>query len=304
MTIEYSTYDHVGGKITFATRSEMVDAYSKRLRGTWRPDPHTLVAEQLLREGDTFLDLGANIGTFCLPVAKATGAAGIAVEALHSNLPLLQAGIEANGLSDQMRWIFAAIVEKNGEVTISGESAYGTVGRPGHRVLAYSLDGLMDEIGWPSISLVKMDIEGCERRALEGASRFFEENPEVIFIFEGNGAHCYINGYTPQDLIRFFEDRGSYVYLVRGGRVIRRRSTDFQESGVADYIAAPFPLEQRLTGVAFTDFDQATKLREVVRTLTVMNPSYVKSMIGEMHLAPDFIRNDRAIVELSERLQA
>ena len=299
MTIVHSTYDHAGGKVTFATRSEMTDVYSTRVRSTWKPDAHTLVAQQLLKQGDRFIDLGANIGTFCLPVAKTTGANGLAVEALQSNIDLLQAGIEANGLSDKVQWFFAAIVEKNGEVTIAGESAYGTVGRAGQRVLAYSLDGLMDAVGWPSVNLVKMDIEGCEKRALEGAARFFEKNPEVVFIFEGNGAHCHQNGYTPQDLIRFFEERGNHVYLVRASRVIRRRATDFQESGVADYIASPYPLEDRLKGVRFADFDQATKISEVVRTFTAMKPGYAKFMVREMHLAPDFIRNDESVRRLS-----
>jgi len=206
---------------------------------------------------------------------------------------------EANDLSSKVEWFFAAIVEKNGEVTIAGEGAYGTVGSTGRRVLAYSVDGLMDEIGWPSVRLVKMDIEGCEKRALEGATRFFEKAPKVMFIFEANGAHCHINGYAPQDLIRFFEDRGHHVYLVRGDRVIRRRASDFQESGLSDYVTAPFPLEQKLTGVRFTDFDEATKVREAMRTLSVMKPGYGRFMVSEMHLAPDFIRNNKSIQELA-----
>jgi FkbM family methyltransferase len=304
MAIEYTTHDYAGGQVTLATRTENADAYSGQIRGKWRPDAHTLGAMQLLTSRDYFLDLGANIGAFCLPVAKATGASGLAVEALQSNLALLQAGIEANGLSDRMNWFFAAIVEKNGEVTIAGDSAYGTVGPSGHRVLAYSLDGLMDEIGWPAVNLVKMDIEGCEMRALEGAKRFFERYPDVIFVFEANGAHCHNNGYAPQDLVRFFEDRGNHVYLLRAGRAIRRRATDFQESGVSDYIASPFPLEQKLKGFQFADFDEATKIREAVRTLSVMKPGYGRFMVAEMHLAPAFIRNDKEVQKFAAAVQS
>jgi FkbM family methyltransferase len=298
MAIEYTTHAYVGGNVTFATRTEMADPHSTRIRTSWKPDAHTLVALQLLKESDHFVDLGANIGTFCLAVAGTTGARGLAVEALQPNFSLLQAGIDANDLSGKVEPLLAAVVEKNGEVRIAGESAYGAVSKSGRRVLAYSLDGLMDEIGWPPIQLVKMDIEGSEMRALEGAALFFEKNPEVIFIFEANGAHCLINGYSPQDLIRFFEARGSHVYWTRGNRVIRRGSGDFQEAGLADYIASPVPLEHKLEGFDFSDFDKVTKLKEVVRTLTVMKPGYRKFMDEGWHLAPDFIRNDKSVQEL------
>jgi FkbM family methyltransferase len=298
MPILLTSHSYSSGSITFATYAETDDAFSLQVRNSWKPDLHTLLAQQLLSGEDFFLDLGANIGTFCLPVAKITGSHGLAVDALQSNIALLQAAIQANQLSDNVKWFFAAIVDSNGEVAISGEGAYGTVAEVGRRVLAYSVDGLMDEIGWPSVKLVKMDIEGCEMRALEGAPRFLDKNPHAIFIFEANGAHCYANGYAPQDLIRFFEIRGHYVYLVRGNRIIRRASRDFQEAGLCDYVASPFPLEQQISGFRFIDFDEATKVRETIRTLSAMKPGYARFMVSEMHLAPEFIRKNKEVQEL------
>ena len=305
MTIVYRRHQYQGGEVTFATRADRNDPFSLALRGDWKPDTHTLAASQLLGANDLFLDLGANVGTFCLPTAKATGASCVAVEALRSNIPPLQAAIAANELERQVEWWLAAITEKEGEVKISGESAYGTVQTvgQGRRVLSYSLDGLMNELGWPRVTMVKMDIEGCEMRALQGAKKFFEKNPDVIFIYEANAAHCYSNSYQPQALIRYFEDRGNIVYLARAGRIIRRTSSDLQESGVSDYIACPFPLEDRLRGFLFSDFDTAYKIGEVVRMLTKMKPGYRLQMVSQMDLAEARIRDDPQVTALCAKVR-
>lgn len=179
MKMVYTNHRYSGGEVTFATRGGAQDPFSVKLRGEWKPDTHTDVACQLVGHGDYFLDLGANMGAFCLPVSKATGARCLAVEALQSNIPMLQSSIEANDMVGQVSWILAAIVEKNGEVRIAGESAYGTVRNDllGQRVISYSLDGLMHDTGWEDVKLLKMDIEGCELRALQGASEFFFADP-------------------------------------------------------------------------------------------------------------------------------
>ena len=217
------------------------DPVSRSLRGGWRPTDHAIVASQLLEPDDLLLDLGVNYGMFCIPVVLASEARCLAVEALQPNVVVLQAAIRSNQLGERIDWLLAAITDRSGEVRIRGVSAYGIVGEEGQRVLSYSLDYLMDELSLGSVAMIKMDIEGCEMPALSGGLRFLDANPEATFVFEANTAHCWRTGIRPQDLLARFEARDYLIYLCRHKHLVRRSSTDFQESGVSDYIANEKP---------------------------------------------------------------
>lgn len=305
MSIVHTTHAFEGLNVVLASRMEETDAYSEKLRsGKWAADHHARLASQLLSDEDYFIDLGANVGTFCIPVALVTGARCLAIEALQSNIAVLQSAIEANDLSDRIEWALAAIVDRDGEVHIRGESAYGTVGTTGRRVLGFSLDGLMEEVGWRPVSLVKMDIEGCEMKALNGATSFMERNPDVTFIFEANAAHCFANDHSPQDLIRFFEDAGKNVYMCRGGRLARRSSTDFQEAGLVDYVASPVPLEDKVSGFIFEDFSDKAKIESARHTLSSMNDGYKVALATQFYLAPEFMKVDAELCGLVDAVIA
>ena len=298
------SYDFMGERVRFCVGEERSDPFSVRIRQSWKPDTHTLVAAQILRPEDIFLDLGANYGAFCIPVAKKTGARGYAVEALISNIPILHDSIIANDLQGKLEWILGAITDHDGEVRIAGASAYGTVGDKGHRVLSYSLDGLVEDFQIKNVHVVKMDIEGCEMDALAGADAFFKDNPSVTFIFEANAAHCISRGYAPQDLIRYFEEKDRIIYLAKGGHLVRRSSLDFQESGVSDYIASPYPLEGVVDGFKFEDFSNDFRISETIRALSVMKPGYGQAAAAQIAFAPDFIRNHAEIVKFVDEVRA
>jgi hypothetical protein len=188
-------------------------------------------------------------------------------------------------------WLLGAVASHSGEVRISGESAFGTVGESGQRVLSWSLDDLINEIRPPTLSLIKMDIEGMEMEALQGASSLWDKFPNVTWIFEANAAHCWQRGHRPQDLLAQFEARGYLLYLCKGGRLMRRGSSDFQESGVSDYIASKRPLEKVISGFKFEEQTEDYRLAETRRSLTQMLPGYASSALDQREFAPDYIRD-------------
>ena len=79
------------------THSEQDLFVSRRIReeGFWEPHETSLILE-LLQPGDTFLDVGANIGYFSILAAAAVGDAGhvIAYEPDPENYRLLQTNVE------------------------------------------------------------------------------------------------------------------------------------------------------------------------------------------------------------------
>jgi hypothetical protein len=48
----------------------------------------------------------------------------------------------------------------------------------------------LDDLPLDRVSFVKSDIEGAEERLWQGSKKFFERNPEVIFLLEFNYLRC------------------------------------------------------------------------------------------------------------------
>lgn len=70
-------------------------------RGVWEPDETALIVDRL-RPGDTFVDIGANIGWFTLIAARIVGESGmvIAYEPDPDNFAILDRNIARNGLTN------------------------------------------------------------------------------------------------------------------------------------------------------------------------------------------------------------
>ena len=75
------------GDVVFATDLSSPDPYMARVRENWAPDIEVILALELVkdRRGLVF-DIGANIGTWCLPLAKGSSMDFLAIEALPSNV--------------------------------------------------------------------------------------------------------------------------------------------------------------------------------------------------------------------------
>lgn len=156
------------------------------LHGTFEDElAHWLAAT--LRPGDTFVDVGANIGWFTVIGAKAVGSAGrvVAVEADPDNLDLLLDNISMNYVAPWVTTIRAAAWREAGELTFHRSLKFrgnGSVEAPGEAYTeryrsdrietvttpAVRLDDVLADQG--HIDVLKMDIEGAEPDALEGMS--------------------------------------------------------------------------------------------------------------------------------------
>ena len=90
---------------------------SQRLRehGIWEPYETSLVLT-LLRPGDVFIDVGANVGYFSVVAASVVGAEGavFAFEPDPDNCRLLRANAELNGLDDRVIVVEAALSDASG----------------------------------------------------------------------------------------------------------------------------------------------------------------------------------------------
>lgn len=265
------------GQVKLVTNNESRDIYTERVRSSWVPDPEVFLAIELLKNSDgQVLDLGANIGTWCLPVCLGSKKKVVAFEALPDNVTLLKDAINKNMLSGDVKVIDCAIWDCDTDLNFSGTSAYGTVNPNGKlKVVARSLDSLYEEGHINNPSLIKIDIEGCELRAIEGGRRFLKSLPDIIF--EGNGAHGVAQGYFPQDIVALLEDMGYHLYMIFKDLLIPVNRKTFQPFGLINYLATRKSLRS-LKSFKLGHLKPETVEERVTIALTKMNPGYARFM--------------------------
>ena len=137
------------------------------------------------RIGGVFVDVGANVGTYAMVLARYVGKNGkvIAVEP-H---PITHARLAFNNAASrytQTRLVAAAVSDSDGELMIETDGGNlgashivtGTAGAGAIKVPALRLQRILDEAGVTRIDAFKIDIEGFEDRALVP---FFKEAPQT-----------------------------------------------------------------------------------------------------------------------------
>jgi FkbM family methyltransferase len=134
------------------------------------------ILRQCLHPGGVFLDLGANVGFFTVLGARLVGPEGrvYAIEPLAEMAEAVRCNARLNGFS-QVEVFEAAVADREGqELLVEGASPLeGHLGAPGratpHRaVRVTTVDALTRRRGVRAPTVVKMDVEGAEERAVQG----------------------------------------------------------------------------------------------------------------------------------------
>jgi FkbM family methyltransferase len=147
---------------------------------------------RLLEPGDTFFDVGANVGFFSLLAARLVGREGrvVAFEAVPHIAARLAANARINGFS-QIEVVGSAVG------ATPGRKALHVTDHPGGATLAedsgaadivsttevdvVSLDVLVESGSAPSPDVIKIDVEGYEAAVLAGMRRLLlEARPRLI----------------------------------------------------------------------------------------------------------------------------
>ena len=137
--------------------------------------------------GGVFVDVGANVGTYAMVLARHVGASGkvIAIEPhpiTHARLAFNRA---ASGFT-QVQLVAAAAGASDGELMIAtdgdnlGASHIVSGDRPGNaiKVPSLRLQRILDAAGADHVDALKIDVEGFEDRVLTG---FFKQAPQHLW---------------------------------------------------------------------------------------------------------------------------
>lgn len=163
-----------------------------------------------LREGDLFVDVGANVGAYTI-LAAAVGARAISFEPVSIAARHLAENVRVNDFADLVEVRQAAVGSAPGEVRIS------TGGDTVNRVLAEAepslesaivpVERLDDVLGERLINLLKVDVEGWEQEVFAGAATLIANRRIEAVIVEMNGSGRRY-GFADRDLHQLLRSSG------------------------------------------------------------------------------------------------
>jgi len=140
-----------------------------------------------LPQGGVAVDVGANVGTFALPLGRHVGPRGlvIAIEPHPVTHARLSFNRNASGLG-QVRLVAAAAGETDGEVMIETDGdnlgashiVTNTIGAETFRVPGLRLQAILEQAGATKVDALKIDVEGFEDRVL---TCFFRDAPATLW---------------------------------------------------------------------------------------------------------------------------
>jgi FkbM family methyltransferase len=137
--------------------------------------------------GGVFVDVGANVGTYAMVLARHVGANGkvIAIEPHPVTFARLSFNNAASRFT-QVNLVAAAAGPADGELMIETDGdnlgashiVTGTTAKDSIRVPSWRLQRILDEAGASKIDALKIDVEGFEDRVLTG---FFRDAPVSLW---------------------------------------------------------------------------------------------------------------------------
>jgi len=188
----------------------------------------TELIEKVLRKGDTFLDIGANLGYYTLIAAKIVGNEGkvFAFEPESNNFALLKRNVEMNGFKNIVL-VNKAISNKSGKAKLflskernvfGGHSLYNNEWLNAKEndfvtVDIITLDEFFKDYDG-DIDIIKMDIEGAEGLALQGMQNLLRKNKNVKIFTEFSPIGLKASPIGPKEYLNMLMNFGFKIYEI------------------------------------------------------------------------------------------
>lgn len=220
--------------------------------GIWEPHVAECIKRHL-RPGDLAVDIGANIGVCTVAMARAVGPGGRveSFEPAGRTYEQLKKSIALNQLNNVSAHQLA-VSNETGKLTlkiprdVSGNAS--AFERPGstdvdiETVQVVKLDDFLAQSSSKPVRLMKVDAEGSELVALQGAKKIIQRDKPVLII-EVNPETSAAAGWSNADLNELLEEVGPYrtSLIVGEGRLVHvpLSEMEVESSGYADLCCMP-----------------------------------------------------------------
>jgi FkbM family methyltransferase len=183
-----------------------------------------------LKNGDTFIDIGANIGLFSIIASEIVGPNGkvISFEPSPITFKRLKENCELNntqnieikniGLSDNIGKLDFYISDNGYDAWNSFAKSHDDKLKNKIEVSVSTLDNELEKFDAKNVSLIKIDVEGWEKFVLLGGLKFLQKNSPTLLI-EFTEQNTYNAGYWVHDLFEILESIGYKWYRITNGTI-------------------------------------------------------------------------------------
>ena len=206
----------------------------------------TQFVTKFLKPGMVFFDIGANFGQYTLLGAKCVGATGEVHSFEPSNRMFteLTFNVSLNGFSDNCILNNVALSNKEGIARLSkyenGCEVYGSLGNQNRlsdsSILAYeevktvTIDSYTQRYNIDHVDFIKMDIEGAELLAIQGANQLLSRLDSPTIVLEMADINTDGFGYKAIEIWDYLENLGYCLYCFdKKGKILgqAKRPKDF-----------------------------------------------------------------------------
>ncbi|SRR6266568_1573898 len=214
-------YVTAGGHRIYIDKHDQTISQELILSGQWETFESEIFS-RFVRPGDVVVDIGAHIGWYTLLAAKLVGSKGkvYAFEPDPTNFALLSKNIKANGYSNVVL-IKKAVSDSTGSAHLflndenTGDHRIfdAADNRKSVTIESTTLDNYFKNSNH-RIDLIKIDIQGSEMQALQGANHTINTNKNLKFITELQPGFIHLNGQKPQDYLALMRKHGFKIYQI------------------------------------------------------------------------------------------
>lgn len=178
--------------------------------GVWEPGLLNTL-KHILKDGDTFIDIGANIGYHSIAIASALPEVKVySFEPQNSLCKQIESSIEKNnlknvtlfqvGLSDEEEEVLIHIPEENvgGSSVIKGLNNHAAF-KKSTKIKLETLDSYLSQLS--RVDVIKIDVEGHEPEALKGGFKLLSKYKPIIVMEFSPIIYNYFNPKASQELL-------------------------------------------------------------------------------------------------------
>lgn len=192
-------------------------------------EPNELkMMRKILKKDSILLDIGANIGWYCLNLAGNVSKGHIfAFEPIPKTYKFLKKNIALNNIKNVKLYNFG-LSDKNGEEIfyydpkLSGAASLRKLHKNRKKIKIKcrlkKLDGFINKIT-PRIDFIKCDVEGAEIFVVKGGLKTIKKYLPILFLEMLRKWSAKFN-YHPNDIIKILKEIGYSCYYVKNNKLI------------------------------------------------------------------------------------
>jgi FkbM family methyltransferase len=226
------TFVHDFGKFKMVLDSNDNDVSLQIKEHGWYVDEQfdIQILHRYLKEGMTFVDLGANVGFYTFVARSLVGDKGrvFAFEPFPRNAQLIRASIRENSFTN-VTIVEAAVSDRNGKASfhlspdansehslLDLDFKYNGQQRPAKiDVDLVTIDSFFEKnVGDKKVDFIKMDIEGSEYEAVKGMKKILENNRHLVLLAEFWPNGFRKGGHDPYEFLNSLSTSGFSIHII------------------------------------------------------------------------------------------